>query len=357
MKLQEEHIAEIRKTKAASQYANMVTSAVDSESAPSFYRIIDLNERGQYKAHIVDQDGHSIYQYDNDDEEGNPTSLWLVEDGFMQNSEDLPGLLKYLIELKILPENATLYDGKYMEQHESKDRKKSESVHAAVIEWNEASLIAELVNNFGEEYREEITETLQMDKGRYSSFGDAAEVTVDGTTYNIISNEDEAARIALSIVEEDLKSEPEMFSQDFLQSYMEISDTDRHMIAAEEADAYMDGVGNDDEGIVHAAELDAEYEAAESEEAKEAILVQAKEIIYDAKYKEVSEALEDPVQYSVRDLGAYTIEDLMKANFIRIDTDKAAEEAISIDGWAHFLSHYDNNYETTANGVIFFRED
>lgn len=34
----------------------------------------------------------------------------------------------------------------------------------------------------------------------------------------------------------------------------------------------------------------------------------------------------------------------------------ASEDAISVDGWAHFLSHYDGYYETTKNGYVYWRD-
>jgi len=55
-------------------------------------------------------------------------------------------------------------------------------------------------------------------------------------------------------------------------------------------------------------------------------------------------------------MGYYTIEDLLQQSFISIDIDKAAERAVAADGWAHFLSLYDGNYETTPGGIVIFRE-
>jgi hypothetical protein len=39
-----------------------------------------------------------------------------------------------------------------------------------------------------------------------------------------------------------------------------------------------------------------------------------------------------------------------------VDVQKAKSAAVSKDGWAHFISRYDGDYETTADGVVYFRE-
>ena len=75
-----------------------------------------------------------------------------------------------------------------------------------------------------------------------------------------------------------------------------------------------------------------------------------------AIYEKVKEELKDPIQYFVEDHGMYSVADLMKAPFILIDVAEAADDAVASDGWAHFVSLYDGNYEETANGVVYFRE-
>jgi hypothetical protein len=83
--------------------------------------------------------------------------------------------------------------------------------------WERDWIVKELVNYFAgsdamkyvdeDEYedvveltKEEIEDTLDLDNGRYSDWGNAGSVTVDGTEYNIIENEEEAERIAIEIV-------------------------------------------------------------------------------------------------------------------------------------------------------------
>jgi hypothetical protein len=84
------------------------------------------------------------------------------------------------------------------------------------------------------------------------------------------------------------------------------------------------------------------------------------EVIDEKVERELSELEDwlrnDPVGYFVDEIGNYTIEDLLKQPFIKIDIDKVAEDAVAIDGWAHFLSLYDGNYDTTPGGIVIFRE-
>lgn len=61
--------------------------------------VIDLDERGWFKAHVENQNGKTVFQFSNEDEEtGWPSEygLWLVEDGFMRHGRDTDGLLTYL---------------------------------------------------------------------------------------------------------------------------------------------------------------------------------------------------------------------------------------------------------------------
>ena len=77
----------------------------------TFNYIIDLNERGYFHAHIENSESENIvFSFSNENEEedenGNTImvygSLWLIEDGFINNIEDLRGIKKYLVNQKIM---------------------------------------------------------------------------------------------------------------------------------------------------------------------------------------------------------------------------------------------------------------
>ena len=214
----------------------------------------------------------------------------------------------------------------------------------------------------GEDAIPDLAKALGVEPTEISDFkeGDGGGTfTCEGIEYRFFNSEDTAHDVALSQVRDDLSSEPEMFNQDWLQSYMTISETDRRIIASEEADNLVDEVYDQDE-LIEKAGVAEEYAAAEKAEntaLMETIADNAKEKVRDEVSDDIESRLADPIQYFVHDQGIYSVEDLMKQSFIMIDIDAAAESAIDTDGWAHFLSHYDGEYETTDGGLVYFREN
>ena len=228
---------------------------------------------------------------------------------------------------------------------------------------NKEAMADDLVKEFSsgksseevQEIKQEIIDSLDFSaSARYGDWGNAAAFTADGEEYNLIESEEESEKIALKIVKQDLEHEPEIFNKDFLKEHLYITDTDKRIISNEEADARVDNMNEDD--ILEEAKKEDEYEAAEDEDEKEKILEDAKEELRSKYSDDIEERLKDPIKYFVNDEGIYNVEDLMKANFINVDIEEAAKAAIDADGWPHFLSHYDGNYETTNSGMVYFRE-
>lgn len=78
--------------------------------------VVDLDERGWFKAHVENRNGKTVFQFSNEDEEtGWPSrhGLWLVEDGFMRHGRDTGGLLEYLKSIGIAKRTATLSLSRY----------------------------------------------------------------------------------------------------------------------------------------------------------------------------------------------------------------------------------------------------
>lgn len=69
--------------------------------------VIDLDERGIFRAHVENSSGTTVFEFDNEDEE-RTGALWLVEDGFMRHSHDTDGLHSYLIDMGIAQPLSTL---------------------------------------------------------------------------------------------------------------------------------------------------------------------------------------------------------------------------------------------------------
>ena len=167
----------------------------------------------------------------------------------------------------------------------------------------------------------------------YQYYEDHGAIALESTTgaakngereWVIFENSDKAEQAAKAKVKEDLENEPGIFTQSWLQNFITISDTDRNLIAGEEADNLVEDLEDNEE----------------------------KEKAREKEYEEIKEALKDPVQYFVDDHGMYSREDLMKQSFIRIDIEKASEDAIRSDGVAHFLDVYDSSEVDLPSGAV-----
>jgi antirestriction protein len=111
------------------------------------------------------------------------------------------------------------------------------------------------------------------------------------------------------------------------QYYLEISETDRRLLAQEEADYYADAIRDEDGGnrLIEEADLDVEeYEEADSERQEE-MLDEAREIVYDRIYDRTYDGLDDPYSYFVEELGSYDKETFANLNFVRIDYEKLGD--------------------------------
>ena len=109
--------------------------------------------------------------------------------------------------------------------------------------------------------------------------------------------------------------------------YLEISETDRRLLAQEEADYYADAIRDEDGGnrLIEEADLDVEeYEEADSERQEE-MLDEAREVVYDRIYDRTYDGLDDPYSYFVEELGSYDKETFANLNFVRIDYEKLAD--------------------------------
>lgn len=84
--------------------------------------IIDLDERGSFRAHVEDvKTGKIVFEFSNEeevyDDEGNLTGeteegeISMVRDGFMKHGEDIEGLEDYLIDMKIIPAGSHIKEG------------------------------------------------------------------------------------------------------------------------------------------------------------------------------------------------------------------------------------------------------
>lgn len=72
--------------------------------------VVDLDERGSFRAHVENANGECLFDFSNEDESGWPSEdgLWLVVDGYMRHNRDADGLLEYLQSMGIAEPGATM---------------------------------------------------------------------------------------------------------------------------------------------------------------------------------------------------------------------------------------------------------
>jgi len=208
------------------------------------------------------------------------------------------------------------------------------------ISWDYDSVLKELVNTFGKEYEDELRKSLKLDEGRYSNYGHAGSFTYNGEEYNLISSEEEAERIAFDLVVNDLEENLDLFNKDWVLGWVD-------------EDKYLNDIRSDIEEMVeespesYTAFIDDEEPAEGDEYSEEQKERMVEEYLEDIRNQGVVNWLEG-LGYSGKDLSDHL------SSYLPIRD--MAEDAIRLDGWAYFLSLYDGNYETTPNGLVYFRE-
>lgn len=109
--------------------------------------------------------------------------------------------------------------------------------------------------------------------------------------------------------------------------YLDVSETDRRLLAQEMADSYVDDIRDEDGGnrLIEEAGMDVEeYEEADRD-TQEDMLDRAREIVYDEYYDTWYEGLDDPKNFLVDEQGLFDTESFAKADFVRVDYDRLAD--------------------------------
>ena len=147
--------------------------------------------------------------------------------------------------------------------------------------------------------------------------------------YRVFKSYDSAKREAERYVEEMIEEMPESFSSDFMQEHYYVTDTDRRLVANDMADSAMENEGLTDD--------DEEYQEKYDE-------------VYDEWYERLGE---DPIYFLIEEQGMYSSPS--EISFLVINEKEAAEEAVRIDGIAHFLSSYDGEEIELAGSAVAYR--
>lgn len=93
----------------------------------NYLLFIDLDERGEFRAHVEDTDGNEIFSYGTEDEE---PGIWLVEAGYMKHGRDERGLTEYLVDMGIIAKGDAVVDGYGYEPDDDEDDEDDEDEHA-----------------------------------------------------------------------------------------------------------------------------------------------------------------------------------------------------------------------------------
>jgi len=181
--------------------------------------------------------------------------------------------------------------------------------------------------------------------------------------YHWYENEDNAEAAAVERVKEDLDDSPENFNQDWLLGQMD----------EEAAESFFRDV-YDEWNQSYASDISSEESSSGNtnrlaDELLERGIITEKEAR--SKRFDLEDKIEEFVELMTQEQideggGGYehykmNIGDAEAAKLVLennlIDIDKAAQDAVDSDGWIHFLSSYDENYDSTPEGVVFFIED
>lgn len=190
----------------------------------------------------------------------------------------------------------------------------------------------------------------------------------NGEEWSIFESFEDAEREAIARVKDDIENEPEIFNEGFLDQHIMITETDKNLIAREDADSQVEdrdldelkdeanrlGISFDDPED-ELDEDDPDFET-KLEKANDVLATQLREEVSDKIAEDILPQLDDPIQYFVEDQGIYSKEDLLKASFIQVDEDSAARDAVDTDGVAHFLSSYDGE-EVEVDGLFMYRRN
>ncbi len=170
--------------------------------------------------------------------------------------------------------------------------------------------------------------------------------------YRVFENQDAVHAAALARVEEDLENEPELFSQDFLSSYMDASDLDKRLYAQDLADSRTEDMSDSD------VESEATRYGVEVETDGEIDIDATKEALNSHVYDEIHGEIQrfGLAEYLIQE-GLYSsFEEVVKAGVVQLwgdDRRRCAEDAVASDGEGHFLSSYDGETHEISGGMVY----
>jgi len=162
---------------------------------------------------------------------------------------------------------------------------------------------------------------------------ECVEVEVESETWMIAKSEGDADYIATKMIRDDLYENPEIFIEDFLKPFWQLTPTDLRVMVADEYDRLYE---------------DAQYDLDDADEDELVAHTEKAQEDFEERLKD------DALGYFMDDMG-YSWEDLLKENVGYIDGEAAAAAAINADGIGHFLSSYDGETDDLPSGTVIWR--
>ncbi len=181
----------------------------------------------------------------------------------------------------------------------------------------------------------------------------------DGTEWTIYKTEDDAYNAAIERVREDLDDQPELFTPDWLEGFINMERLKRDLLMDKDwRDDFVNMYGDEDEQVDYLID--------------QGLLSEDDFFTPTGKRRKMSPKRERLLEQGIEAWGEKQAEDFDPMEYMRdiygrdeaakeaikiagIDRDAAATEAVDVDGWAHFLAHYDGNYTELKNGAVAFR--
>lgn len=187
--------------------------------------------------------------------------------------------------------------------------------------------------------------------------------TRDHEYYRVFKDEDAATEAAKAQVTEDLENEPGLFTQDWLESFINMERLRSELYQDARDDDYWNENNPDYDSKIQEL-IDRDYldeDPRIDSDGNELEITPEIEALVDEKWEEMIESfaqsrLEDPIHDFLEDI--YGHEDAVKKaiELAGIDYERAAESAVNTDGWQHFLSRDDGNSYDLPGGFVYVKE-
>lgn len=192
---------------------------------------------------------------------------------------------------------------------------------------------------------------LKVKKGLYPK---SYEVRLGGQEYVVVPDDDTAYKIALKSVEEDLKNEPEMFNQSFIERHIDQKALKKWVYKERMEDDYVDELAEHQLDDFWDLARRFNVEAVSDTDEDGNLMSPSRKQLAAVKKAYAENAASDPMSYFT---DMYNHDEALKyaIKAAGVDVKAAAEEAVDTDGWQHFLAGYDGISHDTDSGLVYWR--